>query len=272
MALNRMSFLGELPKQGPGARRWCRICVVLFAILAGPAALAIGEPAGIVKLRWDRSDEPDIAGYRVHYGPESGVYTEIVDVGYEVRAELKDLPVGATYFCAVTAYNTYGLESDYSNEITFTVKPPPEERDTDGDGLSDFYESTHGNGGDLRPLGDPDLDGIVNLAEFVHGMDPTRSDDHPLSSLGPILIDGVSYQGLRYLIDPQAGRFVRVHLERSTDCSDPDGWVRMQTTMVSARVSQEQPGLIEIVVRSQQPISAQLCEFLRFGYEVRETK
>ena len=256
---------------GALARFRARLLILLAALaaLAGQGLFATGEPVGIVKLRWDSSDEPDIAGYRVHYGPESGVYTEIIDVGFETRAQLNDLPVGGTYFSAVTAYNTYGLESDYSNEITFTVLPPPESRDSDGDGLSDLYESTHGDGADLEPLADPDLDGLVTLAEFAHGMDPSRRQDHPLSVLGTAMLDGLSYLSVRYFIDPVAERFVTVHLERSTDCRDPHGWERAQTTVVSASVSAEHPDLVEIVARSKHPMTGASCEFLRFAYETQ---
>lgn len=84
-----------------------------------------------VKLAWDSTDE-HIAGYRVHLGAEPGQYTMIIDVG---MAELSDdgnsrvsgpveLPQGGKWFCAVTAYNSYGLESDYSNEISFERKVP----------------------------------------------------------------------------------------------------------------------------------------------------
>jgi len=54
----------------------------------------------------------------------------------------------------ISAYNTYGLESPYSDETSFTVKLPPEARDSDGDGLSDQFEESHAEGGDLDPFAD----------------------------------------------------------------------------------------------------------------------
>ena len=77
-----------------------------------------------VKFRWDPSEDTNIAGYRLHYGPESGVYTQIVDVGFQLHAEIypDDYKIGQTYFAAATAYNTLGLESDYSNEISFVPR------------------------------------------------------------------------------------------------------------------------------------------------------
>jgi hypothetical protein len=74
-------------------------------------------------LAWDANVEPDIAGYRLYYGTVSGEYTEMVDVGTSTTASLPSLPVGATYFFAVTAYNADGLESQFSNEASFTQPP-----------------------------------------------------------------------------------------------------------------------------------------------------
>jgi hypothetical protein len=77
--------------------------------------------AGTVTLAWDPNNEPDLAGYILHYGTTSGTYTHAVDVGNVITNTVADLD-GSTYFFAVTAYNTSGLESDFSNEVTFT--PP----------------------------------------------------------------------------------------------------------------------------------------------------
>lgn len=241
-------------------------------LLVVPPALAVenGEPIGIVKLRWDLSWEPDIAGYRVHWGAESGQYTEILDVGYEVKAQLENLPVGATYFAAVTAYNTYGLESDYSNEISFTVVTPPSALDTDGDLLSDLFEETYGKGGDVDPSADLDGDGLSTLAEFAHGLNPLRAQEQPAVSLESVLIDETPYLSIRYVVDPVAERFVSIVVERSTDLSDPAGWQRGQTTITSAKVSEDDPDLIEIVARSLTPMTAGRQAFLRLCYEASE--
>ena len=247
--------------------RWSVMLGLVGLLILPQAPASDDSEVGIVKLRWDLSWEPDIAGYRVHYGPESGIYTEIVDVGYKVKAELKNLPVGATYYCAVTAYNTYGLESDYSNEIAFTVKPPPEERDTDGDFLSDLFESTWGKGGDMDATADLDGDGLSALAEFAHGLNPLRAHNRPAGTIEPLVVDGTNYLSIRYLVDPLAERFVTIHVERSLDITDPDSWQRGQTVVVSAQVFPDDPDLIELVARSLTPMSAQATEYLRFSYE-----
>jgi len=54
-----------------------------------------------------------------------------------------------------------------------TAAPPPIQ-DSDGDGMSDAFETTHGVD---DPAGDPDGDGISNLQEFLDGTDPAPPED-----------------------------------------------------------------------------------------------
>lgn len=82
----------------------------LTSLIAGPARMA-----------WDPNPETDLAGYRIYWGPTTRGYTNSATFGKTTTNEVI-LPSGV-YFFAVTAYATNGLESDYSNEITITVKP-----------------------------------------------------------------------------------------------------------------------------------------------------
>jgi len=54
-----------------------------------------------------------------------------------------------------------------------TTAPTPIQ-DSDGDGMSDAFETTHGID---DPAGDPDGDGISNLQEFLNGTDPAPPED-----------------------------------------------------------------------------------------------
>jgi hypothetical protein len=74
-----------------------------------------------VTLAWDPNSEADLSGYRIHYGTSSGSYTSVRDVGNELTCTVTGLTAGETYYFAATAYNTSGLESDYSNEVVYTV-------------------------------------------------------------------------------------------------------------------------------------------------------
>lgn len=86
--------------------------------------LALPLSAQPIKLAWDEYDEVAemTAGFRLHLGPATGQYTQTLDIPDPAAQEYLLLGVDAgTYFVALTAYNTLGLESDYSNEITITV-------------------------------------------------------------------------------------------------------------------------------------------------------
>ena len=91
-------------------------------ILAILLSLALPALAGTATIAWDTNPEPDIAGYKVYYGTASRTYTEIVDIGNVTTVDLV-LSEGV-YFLNVTAYNVSGLESDFSEELAFTMPSP----------------------------------------------------------------------------------------------------------------------------------------------------
>lgn len=74
--------------------------------------------SGTFVLGWDPNREPDIAGYRVYYGTAPGAYGPPIDVGNQTTHRLDGLVSGARYYIAVTAYDTSGLESTFSNEVS----------------------------------------------------------------------------------------------------------------------------------------------------------
>ncbi len=77
--------------------------------------------AADVTLAWDPNTEADLAGYRLYYGTASGNYPTSVDVGKATLYKILGLFEGQTYYFAVTAYNTAGVQSGYSNEVSYTV-------------------------------------------------------------------------------------------------------------------------------------------------------
>jgi hypothetical protein len=74
-----------------------------------------------VTLAWDPSTNIDVSGYNIYYGSSSGNYTNQVSVGNVTNVTISDLLEGVTYFFAATASGTSGLESDPSNEISYSV-------------------------------------------------------------------------------------------------------------------------------------------------------
>ena len=71
-----------------------------------------------VTLQWDPNTEADLAGYRLYYGFSSRSYDNVVDLGDQTTYTLSGLEQGQTYYFALTAFDTEGLESGYSNEVT----------------------------------------------------------------------------------------------------------------------------------------------------------
>ena len=68
-----------------------------------------------ITLKWDRNPEPDIAGYNVYYGIISGEYVRMKTV--TDTTAIIGVRGSRTYYFAVTAYNTNGAESDFSEEV-----------------------------------------------------------------------------------------------------------------------------------------------------------
>jgi fibronectin type 3 domain-containing protein len=103
-----------------------RVMYARYVFLLSCFSLVFGcpVPAGAtqsVTLSWDRSQSPDVAGYNVYYGSQSGNYTTVISVGNATDAQLSGLLEGATYYFAVTAYGDSGPESELSNEVSYTI-------------------------------------------------------------------------------------------------------------------------------------------------------
>jgi hypothetical protein len=60
-------------------------------------------------------------GYRLHTGFSSGTYTQTADLGNTTTATAPMPKSGSIYFFAVTAYNSAGIESPVSNEVSVTA-------------------------------------------------------------------------------------------------------------------------------------------------------
>jgi hypothetical protein len=90
---------------------------------SGPGLNPGPDTGNSVTLSWDApatnsdgSDLTDLAGYKVHYGTSSNNYTQSVDIGNSAGASISSLS-NETWCFAVTAYDTSGNESDYSQEV-----------------------------------------------------------------------------------------------------------------------------------------------------------
>src|SRR5215813_10282600 len=102
-----------------------RVLATLWTALCFVGASPQAQAAQSVTLAWDPSSGPSLAGYRVHDGAATRTYTQTLDVGNVTTATISNLQAGVTYYFAVTAYNTAGVESAYSNEVSFTATATP---------------------------------------------------------------------------------------------------------------------------------------------------
>lgn len=91
----------------------------LFEAVRAFGQLAIRDTFGV---RRDANTEPDLAGYRVRAGTNSGWPLWVKDVGLTTQATI-GISNHPQLFVTVTAYNTAGLESDPSNEIRIGGRP-----------------------------------------------------------------------------------------------------------------------------------------------------
>ncbi|MBI5192590.1 MAG: fibronectin type III domain-containing protein [Nitrospirae bacterium] len=83
----------------------------------GEAALSWTAPTTNV----DGTTLTDLSGYKVYYGTSSGTYNSTVDAGNVTTTNIINLTEMVTYYFVVTAYDTAGNESNYSNEVSKTI-------------------------------------------------------------------------------------------------------------------------------------------------------
>src|SRR4051794_35169656 len=100
---------------------WQRFGVGLVIVLAGFFACTVAKAVSSVSLEWSPNTDPSVAGYHLYFGGESRSYTNVVNAGGSVLASVDGLVEGKTYYFAVTAYDEFGDESEYSVETKFVV-------------------------------------------------------------------------------------------------------------------------------------------------------
>ena len=74
-------------------------------------------------LSWDANSSPDLEGYKIYLATASGGYgAPIATVPMDItNYTVTGLETGTTYFFVVTAYNSSGTESSFSNEVSKTT-------------------------------------------------------------------------------------------------------------------------------------------------------
>ena len=179
--------------------------IIFLGIFAPLVVLAL--PVGTATLTWDppttnvdSTPLTDLAGYKLYYGSASGSYIVTIDISCGIlpcpgfsypitdseRQEkavthptiiaISGLEDNTTWYFAATALDTSANESGYSNEVSKFI--PSSVTDTDGDGMTDIWETANG----LNPnsaadaLLDADGDGLTNIFEYQAGLNPKKLD------------------------------------------------------------------------------------------------
>src|SRR5882672_9216424 len=78
-------------------------------------------PSNSASLAWDSVTAPTLSGYRVYFGTAPGTYLQSlgqgISVGNVTAYTIAGLASATQYYFAVTAFDTLGVESPYSNEV-----------------------------------------------------------------------------------------------------------------------------------------------------------
>jgi endoglucanase len=92
--------------------------LILFAVLAVAAAAY----AAVTNLAWDANTEADLAGYKLYQGTKAGgPYTYVQTIAKGTLAAVTANLTDGTYCWVLTAYDSSGNESGYSNEVCRTI-------------------------------------------------------------------------------------------------------------------------------------------------------
>lgn len=106
-------------------QRWVLSCLCLLAIGRSAVLGAVPSPGESVTLAWNASPSGLIAGYHLYLGTATKNYSSVFNIpGGATSFTIPGLVAGVTYFFAVTAYDSIGLESAFSDEISYAVPTP----------------------------------------------------------------------------------------------------------------------------------------------------
>lgn len=89
---------------------------------SAPPATSSGT--GGATLSWTLNSETDLAGYKVYVGTASGLYSypgSPIVIGRTDNYAISGLPVGQTYYFAISAFDNSGNESALSSEVSKSI-------------------------------------------------------------------------------------------------------------------------------------------------------
>jgi len=175
-------------------------CFVVACIFCSAITnVAVAADTGVVNFSWLPNTEADLAGYKIHYGTvQGGPYNMEVDLGLpspvegRIHGSVTGLIEGETYFFVATAYNTTGLESDFTGEIEDSI-PSPEPTDTTPPSgsivIADGIVSTENSSVTLS-LSASDSESGVTQMQFSNNNVDWSAPENFITSKGWVLSDG----------------------------------------------------------------------------------
>jgi concanavalin A-like lectin/glucanase superfamily protein/fibronectin type III domain protein len=123
--------------------------------------------AAEVHLAWDvpetDADPSTLAtpvGYKVYYGPSRRSYDFVLDVGNVASIVLNGLEDGHPYYITVAAYDSTGVESEFSNEVMMLAGGAP----TVPEGLVAAYSFDEGSGATVTDASGNGYEGVISGA------------------------------------------------------------------------------------------------------------
>ena len=175
-------------------------------------------------LTWDPAELPDLAGYKIYYGtypgppydPDKIDYAEEgpppIIVGSNVtEITLHGLTESKDYFFAITSFDTKGLESDYSAEIT-TRKTIPPQKDPSVDEPAEGKWAAKSEQLPSDPaLTMPDISPKDAYKPLTPADSSKAASEEPLISAGDILwidVPGQPQMTNKYDVDPNGDIFM----------------------------------------------------------------
>lgn len=103
----------------------CCTLLLVFGLSANGALFTLPQPPVLtsrVELAWEPSTSAEVTGYNLYWGTNgSRSYTTVTNVGAVTNVTVRMARV--TNWIAATAYDGWGLESDYSTELVYLVPP-----------------------------------------------------------------------------------------------------------------------------------------------------
>jgi hypothetical protein len=213
----------------------------------------------------------DLAGYTVYYWQPAWDLPASVNVGLQTSYTPANLEAGQTYHFAVTASDTTGNESPWSQTVSVTLPAV----DTDSDGLSDDEERTWGTDPDDP---DTDTDGLLD-GEEVHtyitdplapDTDGDGSSDGDEVAAGTAPLDPASHPSIPSGWHLERGEVVVNHTWQRVTFQQP--FVNPIVVATSLSTNGEQPAVVQI--RNVEPTGVEIrvheWDYLD-GIHVKET-